>query len=102
MALAGIVLSLLSIGGAVPALASSGTVVPPPGGSGGAPVPPAHHLAPAVRTVVLGGMPGWQIALIAVAAALVAATAAVLLDRAAARYRVPVTPARPPQAAART
>jgi hypothetical protein len=28
-----------------------------------------------------GGMPGWQITLIAVAAALVAATAAVLLDR---------------------
>jgi hypothetical protein len=35
-----------------------------------------------VRTVVIGGMPGWQIALIAIGAALLAATAAVLLDRA--------------------
>ena len=32
--------------------------------------------------VVIGGMPGWQIALIAVGAALLAATVAVLLDRA--------------------
>ena len=31
--------------------------------------------------VTAGGMPGWQIALIAVAAALVTATAAVVLDR---------------------
>ena len=35
-----------------------------------------------VHTVVVGGMPGWQIALIAVMAALVAATVAVLADRA--------------------
>jgi hypothetical protein len=35
-----------------------------------------------VHTVVVGGTPGWQIALIAVVAALVAATAAVLADRA--------------------
>jgi hypothetical protein len=34
----------------------------------------AGHQAP-VHTVVLGGMPGWQIALIAVGAALLAATA---------------------------
>ena len=37
-----------------------------------------HH----VHTVVVGGMPGWQIALIAIGAALFAATVAVLLDRA--------------------
>jgi hypothetical protein len=35
-----------------------------------------------VRTLVVGGMPGWQIALIAIAAALLAATAAVLAYRA--------------------
>jgi LPS O-antigen subunit length determinant protein (WzzB/FepE family) len=35
-----------------------------------------------VHTVVVDGMPGWQIALIAAAAALAAATVAVLLDRA--------------------
>jgi hypothetical protein len=44
------------------------------------------HLSPA-QTVVVGGMPGWQIALIAVAAAAVAAAAAVLLDRARAARR---------------
>jgi hypothetical protein len=46
------------------------------------PLPPAHHgLVSVVRTVVVGGMRGWQIALIAIAAALLAATAAVLADR---------------------
>jgi hypothetical protein len=40
-------------------------------------------LAPAqVHAVVAGGMPGWQIALIAVGAAIVAAAIAVLIDRA--------------------
>ena len=34
-----------------------------------------------VRVITAGGTPGWQIALIAVAAALAAATAAVFLDR---------------------
>jgi hypothetical protein len=39
-------------------------------------------------------MPGWQIAAIAIAAALVAATAAVLLDRTrSVRRRLPVTAA---------
>jgi hypothetical protein len=38
--------------------------------------------AQAVPTVVAGGMPGWQITMIAVGAAVVAAAAAVLLDRA--------------------
>ena len=49
--------------------------VPPPGqGSGIAPPPPP------VRVIAEGGMPGWQITLIALAAALAAATTAVLLD----------------------
>jgi hypothetical protein len=65
--------------------------VPPPGGGSGAvsgaartvpwpktPVSPP----PQVHTVIVGGTPGWQIALIAAAAALVAAAVAVLLDRA--------------------
>jgi len=38
--------------------------------------------APASAVVPAGGMPAWQITLIALGAALVAATAAVLLDRA--------------------
>ena len=40
-----------------------------------------------VRVITTGGMPGWQIALIAVAAALVAAAGAVFLDRARASRR---------------
>jgi hypothetical protein len=58
------------------------------------PDPGAGYVAPAsvpaqvqVRTIVAGGMPGWQIALIAIGAALVAAAAAVLLDRARDRRR---------------
>jgi hypothetical protein len=51
--------------------------VPPRGqGSGIAPAPQP------VRVIAEGGMPGWQITLIALTAALVAATIAVLLDRA--------------------
>jgi predicted PurR-regulated permease PerM len=42
---------------------------------------------PVVHVVTEGGMPGWQITLIALGAALVAATAAVLLDRAWAARR---------------
>ena len=41
------------------------------------------------RTVVVGGMPGWQIALIAAGAALLAAAVAVLADRAPATHRKP-------------
>ena len=44
-----------------------------------------------VHTVVVGGMAGWQIALIAVGAALVAATIAVLLDRARTARLKPLT-----------
>jgi hypothetical protein len=51
---------------------------PPPGGGSGAPASPAP---PDTVAVVAGGMPGWQIALIAVGAALLAAVLAVLLDR---------------------
>lgn len=58
------------------------------GGNGHIPITP-----PAVHTVVVGGMPGWQIAAIAVVAALVAAVAAVLLDRSRSVRRVPVTAA---------
>ena len=48
---------------------------PDPGQAGVVPVP-------AIHTVVTGGMPGWQIALIAAGAAVVAAVIAVLADRA--------------------
>jgi len=57
---------------------------PPGGGGGGAPASPAP---PDTVAVVAGGMPGWQIALIAVGAALLAAVLAVLLDRTRAARR---------------
>ncbi len=50
--------------------------IPPSGGSGGQVQPPPVH------TIVTGGMPGWQIALIALGAAIFAAVLAVTLDRA--------------------
>src|SRR5215831_9682541 len=65
--------------------------VPPPGGNAG-PVSGATRLAPwpktplapapQVHTIVVGGMPGWQITLIAAGAAVAAAVIAVMLDRA--------------------
>jgi hypothetical protein len=67
--------------------------VPPPGGPFGhpvkhAPIAPAH-----IHTVVIAGMPGWQISLIAAGAALTAAAVAVLLDRARAARKVHATTA---------
>ena len=65
--------ALLTLAVAAPAALAT---IPDPGGG----------LEPGTRpesiTVVTGGMPGWQITLIAVGAALVAAIAAVLLSRA--------------------
>jgi hypothetical protein len=77
--LAGLAGAVLALGGAAPAFAM---VLPPPGGAegGSADVP--------AQVITQGGMPGWQIALIAVGAALVAAVAAVLLDRALLARRV--------------
>lgn len=59
-----------------------------PGGWGGPAVAPVQ-----VHTVVVGGMPGWQITLIAVGSALLAATLAVLLYRARATRRDAITAA---------
>ena len=102
-ALAGLAGTLLALAAAAPAaLARPGPPRPwqhvhalvhplPPGWSKHPPLPPrgyyvhyvAHQKAIQVpgRTVVTGGMPGWQIALIAIGAALFAATAAVLAYR---------------------
>jgi hypothetical protein len=71
---------VLGWAGAVPAASASIIPVPADG-----PYGPA--LAPAVRLITAGGMPGWQITLIAVAAALAAAITAVVLDRARASRR---------------
>ena len=80
-ALAGLAGALLAFPGAAPALASGQRPRPP----GWPPLPPGWNKHPPlpvqVRSVVIGGMPGWQIALIAIGAALLAATVAVLLGR---------------------
>jgi hypothetical protein len=78
--LAGLTAAVLALG-ATPAFAT----IPVPDSDAG-------YVAPAsvpaqVRTIVVGGMPGWQIALIAVGAALLAAALAVLADRVLAARR---------------
>jgi hypothetical protein len=84
-ALTGLAGALLAFAAAAPAALASGPG-PPPIREKHPPPPYGHWTRPVykvpVHTVVIGGMPGWQIALIAIGAALLAATAAVLLDRA--------------------
>jgi hypothetical protein len=60
--------------------AASAATIPVPGDGPYGPAPAAQP-GP-VQVIMAGGMPGWQITLIAVAAALAAAIAAVFLDRA--------------------
>jgi hypothetical protein len=82
--LAAVTGGLLASAAAIPA--AFARVVPDPGGYYG-PTRPALVPAGTVRVVTGGGMPGWQITLIAAGAALLAAAAAVLLDRARAARR---------------
>jgi hypothetical protein len=86
-ALAVVAGGVLAWAAAVPA--ASAAIIPVPGDGPYGPAPAAQP-GP-VRVIMAGGMPGWQIALIAVAAGLVAATAAVVLDRARASRRAPST-----------
>jgi hypothetical protein len=74
--LAGLVTTLLALGAAAPAARAT---IPDPGGA------PGVQLA--TQAIVTGGMPGWQITLIAAGAALVAAVLTVLADRARAARR---------------
>jgi len=97
--LAGLASALLAFAAAAPAALASGQPPPLP------PIrekhPPLHAFLPPFRvpvrvpvhTVVIGGMPGWQIALIAIGAALLAATTAVVVYRAWTTHRKPVTAA---------
>jgi hypothetical protein len=66
--------------------AASASIIPVPGDGPYGPV-----RAPAVRVITAGGMPGWQITLIALGAALAAAAAAVFLDRVRASHRSAIT-----------
>jgi hypothetical protein len=98
---AGMASALLAFAAAAPAALASGQppLPRPPGWNKHPPLPPGHVIGPVykvpapVRTVVIGGMPGWQITLIAIGAALLAATAAVVVYRVWATRRKPVTAA---------
>jgi hypothetical protein len=89
VALAAATCGLLASALLIPAASARTMLLPDPGGAATVPsTPPPANL----RVVPGGGMAGWQIALIAIGAALVGATAAVLLDRArAARRPAPAT-----------
>jgi hypothetical protein len=86
-ALAAVTGGVLAWAAAVPA--ASAAIIPVPGDGSYGPVPAAP--AGAAQVIAAGGMPGWQITLIAVAAALAAAAAAVVLDRARPSRRSPST-----------
>ena len=84
---------LVTIVGAV--LASTAWVpaafaLPMPPGDGG--LDTIVRPPPVVHAVVIGGMPGWQIALIAAGAAVLAAALAVILDRARVARRYVAAP----------
>jgi hypothetical protein len=94
-ALAGLACAWLGLAMAAPAAFAVSHPTPgpagfrTPGGPGFPVPPPGPPPAVQVHTVVVGGTPGWQIALIAIGAALFAAIAAVLADRARAARRRP-------------
>ncbi|HEV3289277.1 MAG TPA: hypothetical protein VG123_09800 [Streptosporangiaceae bacterium] len=68
--------ALLSLAVAAPAAFAAPATFPPPD----PPTGPGQESV--IHTIIVGGMPGWQITLIAAGAALIAAVAAVLADRA--------------------
>jgi hypothetical protein len=84
--LAAVTCGLLASAAVVPAAFARDIPIPGPGGPYG-PVPAAPVPAGTLRVVTAGGMAGWQITLIAVGAALVAAAAALLIHRALAAHR---------------
>jgi hypothetical protein len=98
--LAGLAGVLLASAAAVPAAVAGTNPIPDPPGYVGDPYigimgtgPVAPVPATTVHVISTGGMPGWQITLIAIGAALLGAAVAVLLDRARAIRRNAVTAA---------
>jgi hypothetical protein len=84
--LAAVICGLLASAAAIPAASAQ----PIPIGDGGGSLVAVPVTA---RVVTVGGMAGWQISLIALGAALVAAAATLLLDRALAAHRAAATSA---------
>lgn len=77
------------------AFAATNPIPDPPGYIGDPYIgtPPVAPVPVTTVHVVSTGMPGWQITLIAIGAALLAATVAVLLDRGRAARRQPIATA---------
>jgi hypothetical protein len=89
-ALAGLAVTLVAAVAAGPAAFATVDPTPGPLYARFGPIDPAVRVQ--AHAAVTGGMAGWQIALIAVGAALLGAILAVLLDRArAARRHLPAT-----------
>jgi hypothetical protein len=86
--LASILAGLAAAALALAAAAHAALARPVPPGPGSAGIVPA----PAIHTIVVGGMPGWQITLIAAGAAALAAVLALLLARAWAARRHALAP----------
>ena len=87
-----ILAAVATLAGALAALATAPAAyasLPPVGGSVGG----TSGTPTTVHVIAAGGMPGWQITLIAAAAALAAATLAVLIDRARVARRTHATTA---------
>jgi hypothetical protein len=93
--LAGVLAGLAGVLLASPAAFAGTNPIPDPAGYVGDPYIGTSPVVPVPATTVhvinTGGMPGWQITLIAIGAGLLAATVAVLLDRAWAARRKTIT-----------
>jgi hypothetical protein len=79
--LAAVTCGLLALAAAVPAAVAM-TPTPQPYLRGEYGTGPVEPVPATTHLITAGGMPGWQITVIAVGSALVAATVAVVLDRA--------------------
>jgi hypothetical protein len=85
-------LAIAMLGLVVSAPAAFAMRVPAPGGSSSA-TPTGPSPTVTTHTVVAGGMAGWQIALIVAVVAVLAATIAIVVDRARAAHRTGIVPA---------
>ena len=87
---AGLACAWLALAAASPAAFAQTAMIPVPPGGGGD-YAPASAVPTITRVIVAGGMPGWQIVLIAIGAALFAAASTVVVYRALAARRRAVT-----------
>ena len=90
--------ALLACAAAAPSALATPTGIGPVGGSPAAlrPNRAGYPIAPVQIHTISTGMPGWQIILIAASAAIFAATAAVIIDRAHTARRHLTTPSARP------